>query len=349
MSVTASAPGKVVLIGEYAVLAGAPALVMAADRRAHVVLAPAPEASCLVRSTGGASATARYAFDGREWTSREGASLPLVHAILNELAAELDLARAPGFSAQLDTGAFLEPGEDGARHKLGLGSSAALTVAFASALAEYTGRLSGRDNWIGRLISVHRRFQGGRGSGLDVAASLSGGIISYRMNGAVENPAVLSRPLPDSFHLLCIWSGRPASTGAALQRLERWHSDEPRAHARSLSELAEIAVAADRATLARDGAALLEAVSAYGDALRRFGAASGIEIYGPAHDRLATLAREHGAAYKPCGAGGGDVGVACSGDAAALDALRVSIEDAGFRALALGVDPVGLQVQASLE
>jgi phosphomevalonate kinase len=169
------------------------------------------------------------------------------------------------------------------------------------------------------------------------------------MNGAVENPAVLSRPLPDSFHLLSIWSGRSASTEAALLRLERWRSEEPRAHARALSDLAELAAAGDAAALAGDRRALLGAVSAYGDALRRFGAASGIEIYGPAHERLAALARAHGAVYKPCGAGGGDVGVACSDDAAALDALRVTVEDAGFRALALAVDPVGLQVQSSLE
>jgi phosphomevalonate kinase len=351
VSVTASAPGKLVLTGEYAVLAGAPALVMAADRRARVALTPADEPSgCSVRSTGGADGTTRYGFDGHAWTVREGAPLPLVDAILNDLEPGLDLAGAPAFSAELDTSAFMEPGEGGGRRKLGLGSSAALTVAFASALAEYTGRLSGRqDRWIGRLIAVHRRFQGGRGSGLDIAASLSGGVISYRMNGAVENPAVLSRPLPDSFHLLCIWSGRPVSTEAALQRLERWKAEEPRAQTRALSELAEVAVAADGAARASDGRALVDAISSYGNALRRFGAASGIEIYGPAHERLATLAREHGAAYKPCGAGGGDVGVACSDDAATLDALRVSIEGAGFRALALAVDPVGLQVQPSLE
>ena len=350
MSVTASAPGKLVLTGEYAVLAGAPALVMAADRRARVALTPAGKSSCSVQSKGAAEGTACYGFDGHAWSVRDGAALPLVEAILNELEPELDLVEAPAFSAQLDTSAFMEPGEGDARRKLGLGSSAALTVAFASALAEYTGRLSGRqDRWIGRLIAVHRRFQGGRGSGLDIAASLSGGVISYRMNGAVENPAVLSRPLPDSFHLLCIWSGRPASTEAALQRLERWKAEQPRNQARALSELAEVAVAADDAAGAGDGRALLGAVSSYGNALRRFGAASGIEIYGPAHGRLATLAREHGAVYKPCGAGGGDVGVACSDDTGALDALRVSIEGAGFRALALAVDPVGLQVQPSLE
>jgi phosphomevalonate kinase len=350
VSVAASAPGKLVLLGEYAVLAGAPALVMAANRRARVRVTAADDSCCTFESRGGASGTTRYVRAGGRWRAGSGAALPLVDAVLNELDAELDLAHAPAFSAELDTSAFTEPADDASRHKLGLGSSAALTVAFASALAEYTARLSGRpDRWIGRLIAVHRRFQGGRGSGLDVAASLSGGVISYRMNGAVESPAVSSRPLPDSFHLLCIWSGRPASTDAALRRLDHWRDEEPRAHARALGELAEIAVAADRSALAGDAGALVEAVSAYAGCLRRFGAASGIDIYGAGHERLAELAHEHGAVYKPCGAGGGDVGIACCDDAAALDALRVSVGDAGFRALALAVDPLGLQVQPSLE
>ena len=38
MNIEVSAPGKLVLIGEYGVLYGAPALVMAVDRRARVVL-----------------------------------------------------------------------------------------------------------------------------------------------------------------------------------------------------------------------------------------------------------------------------------------------------------------------
>ncbi len=38
MKVIADAPGKLVLLGEYAVLEGAPGLVVAVDRRARVVL-----------------------------------------------------------------------------------------------------------------------------------------------------------------------------------------------------------------------------------------------------------------------------------------------------------------------
>ena len=52
MIVTATAPGKLVLLGEYAVLEGAPALVMAIDRRAEVRLETRTQAPCMLRAPG---------------------------------------------------------------------------------------------------------------------------------------------------------------------------------------------------------------------------------------------------------------------------------------------------------
>jgi mevalonate kinase len=40
MTIVASAPGKAVLLGEYIVLDGAPALVMACERRCRAVIGP---------------------------------------------------------------------------------------------------------------------------------------------------------------------------------------------------------------------------------------------------------------------------------------------------------------------
>jgi phosphomevalonate kinase len=351
--VSASAPGKLVLVGEYAVLTGAPAIVMAADRRARVQVARANGRAdgreSIVHARGGVAGAARYLFAGGRVT-RSGETLPLVDAILNELVSELELDDAAPFAVELDTSAFFAASGTAGAHKLGLGSSAALTVAFASALAEYTGRPRRQEQrWISRLISAHRHFQSGRGSGLDIAASLSGGVISYRMNGADESPTIVARPLPDTFVTMAIWSGHAASTGVALERLERWRAQAPATHARVLAELGELASAADEAARVRDAATLLTVVDSYADALRRFGDASGIEIYGVGHARIAALARERGVVYKPCGAGGGDLGVACSTERVSLEELRAALESEGFSALDLAIDPVGLQVQASVE
>jgi phosphomevalonate kinase len=344
VTVLASAPGKLVLVGEYAVLEGAPALVLAVDRRVRVTIAPAAGEDTVVEARGAAAAVARYPRGAMAPTA-----LPLVDAILDALGETLGLDHAPPFAATLDTTAFVE--RDGERTcKLGLGSSAALTVAFASAVAEYTGRAGdpGTRSLDG-LITVHRHFQRGRGSGLDVAASLSGGVISYRVTGADASPTAVQRQLPVALHLLPVWSGRSASTGDALERLERWRADAPAAHAACFAELCELAAAADDAARAGDAQDLLATLRAYGPALRRLGEASGIDVWSAEHSAIESLARARGAAYKPCGAGGGDVGLACSEDATALAALRADLARAGYRALDLGIDPVGLQVQPRLE
>ena len=49
MKVRATAPGKLVVLGEYAVLAGAPALVLAVDRRCRVDLGPSDDERCQLR------------------------------------------------------------------------------------------------------------------------------------------------------------------------------------------------------------------------------------------------------------------------------------------------------------
>ena len=45
-----SAPGKLVILGEYAVLANAPALVMAVDRRCRAEIRPSGNALCFLES-----------------------------------------------------------------------------------------------------------------------------------------------------------------------------------------------------------------------------------------------------------------------------------------------------------
>src|SRR5687767_8580508 len=103
MTLIATAPGKLILTGEYAVLAGAPAIVVAVDRRA----------------------VAR-----RNATPR--GSSPFLLAVAVEIAERrgaADPAARAALEISVDSTAFYDR-----MTKLGLGSSAAVTVA-ATALA----------------------------------------------------------------------------------------------------------------------------------------------------------------------------------------------------------------------
>ena len=133
MEVTAKAPGKLVLLGEYAVLEGAPALVMGVNRYARVRIAAQSGGECAVTAPdlGLKQIPMRIGAGGLpDWKGAgdHAAKLRLVDQVLRGLAHEsLAPAEGRGFSLHLDTADFFEAGA-APPVKLGLGSSAALTV-----------------------------------------------------------------------------------------------------------------------------------------------------------------------------------------------------------------------------
>lgn len=343
MHVLASAPGKVVVVGDYAVLEGAPAVVMALDRRARVRLSDGDDGLfCVdapdldIRDARGALAEARVRW--QEADDHVADRLKLVTAVIEYLAGR-DARPAP-FRADLDTHAFFA-GPD--RGKLGLGSSAALVVALVGAIAAREQR---EVPDLPAMSAMHRHMQGGRGSGLDIATSLLGGVLEYRLQ-AGHRPAAAHRSWPRNLAFCCVWSGRPASTGDALARLADWRGRQRVEYDRHMRALTGIAAAAATALQAGDADAMLAAIGAYAVRLDELGRASGIDIVCAEHRLVADIAAACGVTYKTCGAGGGDVGMALSGDAGHLDQFARRATAAGFQVLDAGIDPQGLDVQTS--
>ena len=75
------------------------------------------------------------------------------------------------------------------------------------------------------------------------------------------------------------------------------------------------------------------------------GEAAGCEIVTRPHTALAALARRHGGAAKPSGAGGGDLGVAFTVGDEATERLREDARAAGLTVLSLGAPAPGLRLE----
>jgi phosphomevalonate kinase len=349
MELMASAPGKLVLLGEYAVLEGAPALALAVDRRATVRITPRTDGVCVVNAPDLGVFNVRMPVDadGRpRWqcVEADAAKLQLVDHVWRALSREgLAPSLGDGLCMDLDTAGFFETNGSGLA-KLGLGSSAALTVALASALAVFAGHaevVADRTRWLHCLFRMHASWQGGRGSGVDLAASVAGGLINYRLAGPDPQPSFtpLDWPIAD-LHCLFVWSGQSVSTADFLRRLAQWrlgHHAEYAAHMHNLGELAE--VGADVLQKGR-GADFVAMVAAYATALENFGMACGLEIFSAAQKRLARLAAQFGVSFKPCGAGG-DFGVVFGQDADRLGRIERTILVEGLHCVPLAVDPQG--------
>src|SRR5690606_2402488 len=202
----ARAPGKAVVLGEYAVLEGAPALVLAVDRycTASIRSVPGETSSIETRFPDPMRSAAPI---GRD------TGVALVDLVRRVLGGE----RA-AWRASLDSSDFYVAGS-----KLGLGSSAAALVAFAGAWAARAGLPRPT---LAQAIELHRRFQPGAGSGLDVAASLTGGVIEFRLD-AGRMPHVGSVQLPKGVGFAGIFAGRSAATPDLLARYHAWRAEKP--------------------------------------------------------------------------------------------------------------------------
>ena len=327
--IVARAPGKLVALGEYAVLDGAPAVALAVDRFVEVTLAA---------STAGVSRLITRAGEITERVLVPGQSsdVPLVDLV----GTSVGLARA--WNATIDSRALFAGST-----KLGLGSSAAVVCAWAGAFAAFAraeGLTTVADPGLGGLIELHRALQGGKGSGIDVAACYTGGAITFRLDAAGV-PHVGSVRLPNGVGFAGIFAGRSASTPELVAHYRAWRRDRPAEAAALVGRLTALAEAGTAAVRGGDAAAWIEVFAAYGRGLEDLGAAIGAEIVTAEHRRIGDEAKRMGVAYKVSGAGGGDLGLACAADPQTLAAFSQRMTDRGFRVINVSLAEHGLKVQ----
>jgi phosphomevalonate kinase len=305
------APGKAILCGEYAVLHGAPAIAVAVDRS--------------VRARAG----------------ERGERTPFVEAALRRVGELLQRKQMPPAPAEVavDSAALYDGG-----HKLGLGSSAAVTVAVVGAAWHAAGgSLDDRRTLLEVADEAHAEAQGARGSGVDVAASVYGGAIRFqRRAGVAEIGAV---DLPDGVELTFIFAGRSASTPELIGRVKALAEKDPQRHDAAISRLVSLSHAFAAALDDADAAELVQAAASYGTAMRELGEAAGVEIVTRAVRELDAFARRHGGAAKPSGAGGGDLGVAFTVGAEATRALRDDLARARLAPLSISAPAPGLRLE----
>jgi phosphomevalonate kinase len=317
----ARAPGKLFVTGEYAVLTGAPAVVAAVDRYAHVRFDLTPGDGPLVVES-----------------EAEGRALTLARPLAGSIpggdagavvAALRAVASRPGASGRVtvDSRAFLV-GE----RKLGLGrSSATLAAATAALLGSATSA-----SVLTTALAANASFQDGLGSGADVAASVYGGVVEVTRGGV--GLQVTARQLPAGLHLVAGWTGDSAHTTPLLARFA---AATRTGQVRALDDLRATAVAAADAVARGDAAALAAAVDRSATLLERLGEETGIAIVTPALARLVAAARRVGAAAKPSGAGAGDCGIALATSPAQAAAIRAAWQEEGILPLPIAIAPEG--------
>ncbi|HEX7718969.1 MAG TPA: hypothetical protein VF389_04115, partial [Woeseiaceae bacterium] len=262
-----------------------------------------------------------------------GDNLPsLDPALISHVWRAVGSPVAGSIDMQLDTRAFYD-GESG--EKLGLGSSAALAVALTSALLRFTGD---RREPGPIALSAHRAFQGGSGSGVDIAAALHGGVMAFDTS---TNLATEALQWPTGMGYSLWWSGRAASTAGKLRSLkENMGTASARASAGRLRRGSGNVLEAWRSGQNKN---VLETLQDYCAALQQFSIDHHLGIFDAGHWQLHEFAARHGLTYKPCGAGGGDIGVVLGTRQDAFEEFAGHAAGFGFKKLPVTLDSCGLQ------
>lgn len=309
-----SAPGKMMVSGEYAVLRGAPALVAAVSARGKLTL----------RAPQGDAPPDRAVLERR----------PEAAATL-AIADEAFGQSTGGFGVELDT-SELASGD----RKFGLGSSAAVSAAAAGAVAALAGQDPSDPDVAARIYDAavrgHRRVAP-EGSGSDIVAACFGGLRMITPGATEGIPDSAPVAWPEGLLSSVVWTGQPARTSDLVRQVNALGERDPAALDSAMDHLGACARSFVDAFGAGDAGAIIEEVRRYHDAMASLGNAAGAPIVESRLAKVAALATASGGAAKPSGAGGGDVALGFFADSGAKDAFEAAARDAGFEVLELAL------------
>jgi phosphomevalonate kinase len=300
-----SAPGKLFLSGEYAVLWGGVARVLAVGPRVQALVRRRPDRQVELLLEGG-KLTGQTTPLGVQWEATPGPDFHFVARTV-DLGLRALSRETSGFSIAFAPSPLWQG------RKLGLGSSARATVLAAEAVR---WAAEAAFDALKLALVAHAEAQGGKGSGGDVAASFAGGLVRYRRyelatlleastKGALQSalfaapPVELARLDAPRFPMVYAFSGQSASTTSLVKQVEREWSPAQRGvfveRSDALSDALEVGLARKDFTAVTESCAALQAL---------------LFSLGPTRteslERILSIAAAWGCAGKQSGAGGGD-------------------------------------------
>ena len=369
--VKVSAPGKLFLSGEWAVLdVGNPGIVTSVNKRVFVEIKESDRISITIDDFGISDLGA--IFDGnelkwdRELDENETENTQFIKGSIETALKYLGKNAKKGFEIR-SWGEQSQVSINGVTKKVGFGSSAASVVATIAGILAFNGAdISQRDvkDKIYKLsATAHYFVQGKVGSAFDVAASTYGGVFVYRrfdpkwlleklekgdnLNDVINQKwpsfEVEELEIPEGFNLSIGWTKESASTSSMVKQLNEWAKTNQEERKNLYDQIANLVKELIPIWKEKNTGKILEMLRRNEDYLRELGEKSGINIETPDLKMLSEIANRNGAAGKLSGAGGGDCGIAVSFSNDVADKVKQEWANSGLYIIDATIDYNGVK------
>ena len=327
-AIAARAPGKVFLAGEYSVLEGKQAFLIAIDRYVTAEFYPGEYGSPEGELVASALETAYAYLKDSDVRVRKGSI-----RILNGL-------------------------NDQTGRKLGLGSSGAITVAVIKAILK-VHKIACDASLLFKLGAISEcRIQPQSSFG-DIAASSYGGFIEYtpvdlrflkeRMHSSSIKDLVSSDwpglsvsrySWPADTYPLLGWTGEPASTESAVEKYQSAKSRKMKDWSRFLEDYqTRVAEPLERCLGHGDSSRFRELIRDSRLIVRQMSEDLGLGLMSTTLDKLVRTAESLGASAKPTGSWLGDCGIALCDSPEQLERLEREWQSIGVRPIRIQIAP----------
>jgi mevalonate kinase len=320
MKVTASAPGKLMLYGEHAVVYGSPCIVTAVDQRVRVSIEPNGEGEIHVCSPN-VGLDEYHKKITRLGKGDLPKSMVFVEMLVKRFYKQYKIKSGIRISTESDFSS-----------QFGFGSSAAVVVALTKALSTYFATPMDNKQIFEIAYQAVLDVQG-VGSGFDVAASVYGGTIYYVTPGTIiEN--VYEGELP----MVVGYTGIKADTSTLIRQVAELKRNEGWVEA-VFGDIADLVNRAKKLFMSKDFVQLGKLMNKNQKLLATLNVSS-VEL-----DKLIKSTKDAGAyGAKLSGAGGGDCMIAFI-DYKQIEAAGKGIEEVGGTWMKVRTGAQGVRIE----
>lgn len=368
-----SAPGKLMLSGEWSVLeVGIPCIVLAVNRKVHCKIKEAKEIELNAPDIGIQDLKGEFKGGKLRWKKKLNES-EKEELVLPEKAIELTLryledigTRLINFSITTKSDISQVVLENGSTTKIGFGSSAAAVVAIVGAILKLHGisitAKEDKDRIYKLAAAAHYIGQGKIGSAFDIAASTYGGaVVYYRsepdwLTGEINSERRLSKlvetkwkgfsaeniELPEDFILCVGWTRSGASTKELVLKIREFKKINKEKYWEIINAIRSVTEKLIEAISRKNKEGILKMIGENRKLLKELSDSSGSKLETNELATIAEIAEEHGAAGKFSGAGGGDCGIAVCFDLYTAAEINKSWKEAKLYPIDIEISQTGI-------